>query len=105
MKLKTDRTEARISGMTGMGPFAWDRDYQKMAMHPSVPGQAEHVEDSIEQHEHRTVHRRHPEDERDDGSIVAINLTVRSWIRVLKGKRKFAATERHPDDGETSERR
>jgi len=56
------------ANFSGMGPSAWDRDTQKVSMHPPLPENIEHVEHDMQLHEHQShiVHRRHPENDCDD---------------------------------------
>jgi hypothetical protein len=54
------------NGGTGFGPVAWDRDSQKMSMHPPVPGHIEFVEKAMNaHHNHHIAKRRHPEDDNE----------------------------------------
>lgn len=53
--------------VSGMGPSAWDRDTQKMSIHPHLPGHTDHEENDAEKHhKHHIVHRRHPENDTED---------------------------------------
>ena len=86
MKLDTN---IKISSMSGFGPTAWGQDTQKMSMHPPIPGHMEHVEHDMELHEHEeqhhTVHRRHPEDDCEEG-LVRMELPLESIQPLLNGK-------------------
>lgn len=67
MKINMNNTSLSTPGMAGMGAAAWERDTQKVSMHPPLPEDIEHVQHDMElrhhQDGHHIVHRRHPEDE------------------------------------------
>lgn len=71
MKIKMKKSSLPM--MTGLGPSAWDRDGEKMSMHPPLPGHIEYVEEEMEMHEHANehhiVHRRHPENDSEEKMI------------------------------------
>ena len=68
MKVRIKAHPESSDTMAGMGPFAWDRDTQKMSMHPPLPENIEHVERDMENHheKHHRVQRRHPELGKED---------------------------------------
>ena len=79
------RPNIKISGISGFGPAAWDRDTEKVSMHSPIPGHVDHEEHLEQQHHHHLVHRRDPEHDSDE-NLGAMDLPLKSWLPLLEGK-------------------
>ncbi len=103
MKINMGTTQVGMPGFSGMGPAAWDRDTQKMSMHPPLPGHIEYVEEESHRHhpEHHIVHRDNPENRHENILISEIPpkylkqlLTGKVYLKRLPAGRSPTATKR-----------
>ncbi len=88
MRIDLNKADTDTAVMAGMGPAAWERDSQKMSMHPPIPGHIEFVEEHMElhHHDHHTVQRKHPQNDCEEG-LVKKEIPLPCLLPLLAGKK------------------